>query len=413
MPLHQRMVQNVRQTLLVLLGAVGLVLLIACVNVANLLLARAQSRTREVAVRAALGAGRGRLVAQFLSEAILLGLLGGAAGLAAAYWCTRALVALAPASIPRLGEVAIDLRVLAFTFAVACGTSVLFGLMPALSASGGALARVIGAAGRGAVGAGASRPRRALVVCEMALAVMLLVGAGLLIRSYSRITNANPGFDARNVLSFRVSVPGFRYKTPQMVSQFYDQLYRRIKVLPGVEYVGANYQLPLSSVALAWEPIGIEGYVPKAAGNDLIISSSAYISPDYFRAMKIPLLSGRFFTEQDNKQSPEVVIVDDKLAARFWPNESAIGKRLRQGADGPWRAVVGVVADAREYEVDAEPPITAFFPVEQYNIASRFIVVRTSSRVEAASLANAVNREIQSLDDEFQEIMDERKGDEQ
>jgi predicted permease len=195
-----------------------------------------------------------------------------------------------------------------------------------------------------------------------------------------------------------VSLPGFRYNKPEAISQFYHELERRVKALPGVEYVGTNYQLPLSSVALAWEPIGIEGYVPKAAGNDLIISSSAYISPDYFRAMGIKLLHGRFFEATDNKQSPEVVIVDDKLAARFWPNESALGKRLRQGANGPWRTVVGVVADAKEYDVDAEPPITAYFPVEQYNIVSRYVVVRTAKNVDASSVTNAVSREIQAID---------------
>jgi putative ABC transport system permease protein len=200
----------------------------------------------------------------------------------------------------------------------------------------------------------------------------------------------------------RVSLPGFRYKTPESVSQFYQQLSERVKALPGVEYVGTNYQLPLSSVSLAWEPIGIEGYVPKAAGNDLIIASSAYVSPDYFRAMGIALQKGRFFTEQDNKQSPPVVVVDDKLAARFWPNESAIGKRLRQGADGPWRTVVGVVTDAKQYEPDAQPPITAFFPVEQYTIGSRFLVVRTAANApDAANLTTAVARAIRALDPEL------------
>jgi predicted permease len=278
---------------------------------------------------------------------------------------------------------------------------VIFGLGPALRASRADPNTALKAGGRGSIsmdGFGHGRLSKILIVAEVALSLVLLIGAGLLIRSYARITNANPGFDARNVLSFRVSLPGFRYKTPESVSQFYDDLNHRLKALPGVEVVGTNYQLPLSSVALAWEPIGIEGYVPKSAGNDLIIASSAYISPDYFSAMGIKLVKGRFFEQTDNKHSPQVVIVDDKLAARFWPNESAIGKRLRQGANGPWRTVVGVVAQAREYDVNAQPPITAYFPVEQYNIASRFVVVRTASRVDAASLTNAISREIQAID---------------
>ena len=399
-PLINQVVGDVRLALYVLLGAVGFVLLIACGNVANLLLSRSAVREKEMAIRAAVGADRSRLLRQLLTENVLLSLLGGIAGLGLALLGLEVIRRFGPANIPRLNEIGVDARVLAFTFVTALTTGLLFGLGPAMRASRVDPNAALKEGGRGSVGTH-GRLRKILIATEVALSLVLLIGAGLLIRSYARITNANPGFDAHNVLSLRVSLPGFRYKTPEMVSQFYDQLNRRVRAVPGVEWVGSNYQLPLSSVALAWEPISIEGYVPKAAGNDLIISSSAYISPDYFRAMKIPLLSGRFFTEQDNKRSPEVVIVDDKLAARFWPNESAIGKRLRQGANGPWRTVVGVVADAREYEVDAEPPITAFFPVEQYNIASRFVVVRTSPRVDAASVTNAVSREIQALDPEL------------
>ena len=402
-PLIDQVVGDVRLALYVLLGAVGFVLLIACGNVANLLLSRSAVREKEMAIRAAVGADRSQLLKQLLTENVLLALIGGTVGLVVALLGILAIRQFGPANIPRLEEIGVDARVLAFTFTSALATGVIFGLGPALRASRVDPNTVLKEGGRGSIGTsgfglGHGQLRKSLIVAEVALSLVLLIGAGLLIRSYSKITNASPGFDASNVLSLRVSLPGFRYKTPESVSQFYDDLNRRVRALPGVEYVGSNYQLPLSSVALAWEPIGIEGYVPKAAGNDLIIASSAYISPDYFRTMGVKLLRGRFFEQTDNKQSPEVVIVDDKLAARFWPNESALGKRLRQGANGPWRIVVGVVADAKDYDVDAEPPITAYFPVEQYNIGSRFVVVRSKPGVDAATLTAAVSREIQAID---------------
>ncbi len=405
-PLINQVVGDVRLALYVLLGAVGFVLLIACGNVANLLLSRAAVREKEMAIRAAVGADRSRLLRQLLTENVLLSLMGGLAGLGVALLGVASIRQFGPANIPRLNEIGVDARVLAFTFFVALVTGLIFGLGPALRASGVDPNSALKEGGRGSVGTSAfglghGQLRKILITAEVALSLVLLIGAGLLIRSYARISNANPGFDPHNVLSLRVSLPGFRYKTPEMVSSFYQQLNERVRALPGVEYVGSNYQLPLSSVALAWEPIGIEGYVPKAAGNDLIIASSAYISSDYLRAMGVPLLKGRYFTEQDNKQSPEVVIVDDKLAARFWPNEDPLGKRLRQGSNGKWRTVVGVVADAKEYEVDAEPPITAYFPVEQYNIAGRFVVVRTRANSDAANLTNAVAQEIRRLDPEL------------
>jgi predicted permease len=257
------------------------------------------------------------------------------------------------------------------------------------------------AIGTSAFGFGQGTLHKTLIAVEVALCVVLLSGAGLLLRSYRRVTAANPGFDARNVLSFRLSLPPTRYKTPELVSGFYEELRRRMREVPSVEYVGMNYQLPLSSVALAWEPIGIEGYVPKATGDDFIITNTAYITSDYFRVMRIPLRRGRQFTEQDNKQAPEVVIVNEALAARFWPGADPIGKRLRQGSQGPWRSVVGIVADTKEYAASAEPPITAYFPVEQFNIGSRFVVARTAATFDASALMPAVTRVVRSLDPEL------------
>ena len=400
-PLINQVVGDVRLALYVLLGAVGLVLLIACGNVANLLLSRAAVRQKEMAIRAAVGASRERIVRQLLTEAVLLAALGGIFGLALAMVAVEVLGQFGSAKIPRLDEIGIDGRVLAFTFVISLGTGVVFGLVPALRASRLDLNDVLREGGRSgsgtsAFGIGHHQLRRLLITTEIALSLVLLIGAGLLIRSYQRITNASPGFDPTNVLSIRLSLPGFRYKTPDEIIAFYKRLEDRLKALPGVRYVGSNYLLPLSSVALAWEPIGIEGYVPKAAGEDLIIASSGYITPDYFKAMGMPLLEGRYFDDRDVRGAPDVTIVDDKLAERFWPGQNAIGKRMRRGDSGPWRTVVGVVADTKEYEVDGEPPITAFYPVQQIGVGSRYIVLKTTA--DPASLASAVTREVRALD---------------
>jgi predicted permease len=398
-PLIDQVVGDVRLALYVLLGAVAMLLLIACGNVGGLLLSRATARERELAIRAAVGAERGRLLRQLLTEHLVLAIAGGVAGLGLAFLGVRLLRTFAT-NVPRAAGVAIDARVLAFTFATCVAATILFGLVPAWRASNADPQRALSESARNFSGASRRHAalRRSVVAAQLALALVLLIGAALLARSYARITRANPGFDPRHVLSFRVTLPGSRYNTPALVAGFFDRVGRHLTALPGVEHVGTNYQLPLSSVALAWEPIGVEGYVPMAPGANLIISSSAYVSPDYFRVMSIPLVRGRFFTATDDRNAPPVVIVDDKLAARFWPNETAIGKRIRQGDDGPWRTVVGVVADTREYEIDAEPAITAFFPVEQYTIGSRFIVARTASSVDAASLMTAVSRALAQID---------------
>ena len=397
--LIDQVVGDVRLALDVLLGAVAMLLLIGCGNVGGLLVSRGTARERELAIRAAVGAERARLLRQLLTEHLVLAFAGGVAGLALAFVSVQALRSFAT-NIPRAAGLAVDGRVLAFTFAICVAATLLFGLVPAWRASNADPQRALNESAR--TFAGATRHhaalRRYVVAAQLALSLVLLIGAALLARSYARITRANPGFDPRHVLSFRVSLPGSRYNTPELVAAFFDQLGRRLTALPGVERVGTNYQLPLSSVALAWEPISVEGYVPRVASENLIISSSAYVSPDYFRAMGIPLLEGRFFATTDNRNAPAVVIVDDKLAARFWPHESAIGKRIRQGSDGPWRTVIGVVGDTREYQVDAEPPITAFFPVEQYTIGSRFVVVRTAPAIDAASTMSAVSRQLRSID---------------
>ena len=400
-PLINQVVGDVRLALYVLLGAVGLVLLIACGNVANLLLSRGAVRAKEMAIRAAVGASRERIVRQLLTEAVLLSALGGILGLLLAVAAVKVLGQFGSARIPRLDEIAIDGRVLAFTFGISLFTGIVFGLVPALRASRLDLNDVLREGGRSGVGTSAfglghQQLRKLLISAEIALSLVLLIGAGLLIRSYQRITSANPGFDPQNVLSFRVALPGFKYKSPEEVIAFYKRLEDRLAALPGVQHVGSNYLLPLSSVALAWEPITVDGYVPKAAGEDLIIASSGYVNPDYFKAMGMPLLKGRYFDDRDVRGAPDVAIVDDKLAERFWPNEDAIGKRMRRGDQGPWRTVIGVVADTKEYEVDGEPPITAFYPNRQLGVGTRYIVVKTRS--DPTAMVSAVTREVQALD---------------
>ena len=399
-PLIDQVVGDTRLALYVLLGAVAVLLAIACSNVAGLLISRATVREKELAVRAAIGASRRRLIGQLAAENLTLALASGVLGFGVALGSLWLLRHAGPAGIPRLDAIRINVTVLAFTFAVSLASTLLFGLAPALRASHVDASSVLKEGTRGST-IDRSRTRGTLITVEVAFSVVLLIGAGLLVRSYARVLRADPGFDPRNTLSFRLSLPAARYKTPESVTNFYRALDEKLTALPGVEVVGSNYQLPLSSVSLAWEDVRIEGYVPKAAGGDIVITSSGYVSPNYFRAMGMPLVQGRFFERQDNQLSPPVVIVDEALATRFWP-DGAIGKRLRQRADGPWRTVVGVVRDAREYQAEVAPPITAYFPVEQYTIGSRFVVVRTHTALRDVSrLTNAVLGEVHALDPEL------------
>jgi predicted permease len=396
-PLLDQVVGEVRRPLLILLGAVGFVLLIACANVANLQLARAAVRQKEIAVRTAVGAVRSRIVRQLLTESVVLSLIGGLLGLLLAFVVTRLLRWVGPETLPRLGEIGVDGRVLAFSFFVAVVTGIVFGLAPALRASRVDLNGVLKDSGRSSVGKGHHRLRSSFVVIQVALSLVLLIGAGLLVRSYQRIQNSNPGFDARNVLSFRLSLPSSKYKGPA-VTNFYKQLAERIKALPGVEATGTSYSLPMSSVALAWGPITIEGYVPKNSA-DFIMSNERFVSPGYFPALGVPLVSGRYFDERDVKGAAETVIVNENLAQRFWPNQDALGKRLERGDKEPWRTVVGVVRDTKEFSVDDEPPISIYHPHEQFPIGTMFVVIRTA--LDPARMTPAIAREIQALDPEL------------
>jgi putative ABC transport system permease protein len=398
-PLHERIVRNVRQTLLVLLGAVTFVLLIACVNVANLLLARAQSRTREVAVRSALGAGRARLVRQFLSESILLGLLGGTAGLAVAFWCTRALVALGPPSIPRLSEVTIDLRVLGFTVAMAVATSVVFGLVPAWSASGGAASHGVNAAGRGSVGGGSTRMRRALVVCELALAVVLLVGAGLLLRSYGRLQQVNPGFDPDGVVTFNLSLPEAAYPTVTHTGAFVSTVVSRLQSEPGVEAAAAVFGLPFAG------DFSASTSFRRPSEADVADSPSAgmrIVTPDYFRTMRIPLVAGRLFDAHDDDVSPEVVLINRRTAQRFFADVNPIGQQIRvgvrltRGVRSTDKTIVGIVGDVKYGSLDAEAPPELYLPYAQHQVDAFTVVVRTAG--DPMAFAPTLRRDVAAID---------------
>ncbi len=397
-PLLTQVVGNIRLALYVLFGAVGFVLLIACANVANLLLSRATVRQKEMAIRLSVGASRWRIIRQLLTESVLLSLLGGGLGLVIALMGVQALRIFGTANLPRLAEIGIEGRALAFTFLISLVTGILFGLAPALRSSKVDLNEALKEGGRSPSGSGHHRLRNLLVVAEVALSLMLLIGAGLLIRSYQRIASASPGFNTRNVLSLRLSLPATRYATPEAVTAFYQQLQDRVKALPGIEAAGTSYLLPLSNNAVGWEPTTIEGFVPRP-GEDLIISNSSFVGHDYFSVMGIELVEGRFFDERDQKGAAEVALVDDQFVERFWPGENPLGKRLQRGGRPPWRTVVGVIRNKKEYKPESEPPFGVYYPLGQIPVGSRYLIARTTA--DPLPLTAAVIKEIRELDAEL------------
>lgn len=396
-PLLEQVVGDVRLALLVLLGAVGCVLLIACGNVANLLLARAAAREKEMAIRTALGAGRWRVVRQLLTESVMLAMMGGAIGLVIAIWSLDGLRWLNPGNIPRLQNIGIDGRVLAFTFAAALLTGVLFGLVPALRGSRVSLNEALKEGGRSLVGSGSHRLRNLLAIAEMALSLLLLIGAGLLIRSFVRVQQVDPGFNAQNILSMRLSIVGTAYAEQSLRLIYYQQLWERIRHLPGVESVGGASSVPLSG-SIGWGSITIEGYDP-ASGQSMIQADSRIASVGYFETMKIPLIGGRFFNDQDTKDSMSVAIVDENMARSYWPNADAVGKRFKQGdanSDAPWLTVVGVAANVKQYALDASSRVTFYWAHQQAPASNMYVTVRTA--VDPRSVVAAVTDAARSID---------------
>jgi len=386
---------SVRTPLLVLLGAAGFVLLVACANVANLLLARATARESELAVRAALGAGRGRLVRQLLTESLVLAALGTMAGLALAWWGTRALVRARPVELPRLDQVSVNGTVVLFTIGIALLTGILFGILPALSSTGARLSQSLREGGRGALaGVRGRRVRGALVIAEMALAVVLLVGAGLLIRSFIELTRVDPGFDPDQAVSVRVSLAGPRYDEPAARTQFFNTLFEQLKALPGVTAVGGTSGLPLTGSA-AILSFAVEGAPPPPPGvvGEIRVQVT---TPEYFTAIGGKLLSGRLLNAYDRQDAAPVVLVNRAAIARWFPDGDPVGERV---LIGPAREVVGVVDDVLQTSPTqpAEPEV--YFPYTQNPTRTLRIVVRASS--DPAALAPRIRQEIHALDPEL------------
>jgi putative ABC transport system permease protein len=375
--LHEQTVGRVRPAILVLLGAVGFVLLIACTNVANLLLARASSRERELALRTAIGAGRGRLVRQLLTESLLLAGLGGAAGLALGWAGLRALVRLAPADLPRLQAIAVDGSVLAFTAGVAILTGVLFGLVPAIHTARTDPGRTLKDGGRGSTGPGGLL-RRALVVVEVALAVVLLVGAGLMLRSFARIQEVDLGLQTDGVLTARVALLGEAYRDGAARAEFFRQFVERAEALPEVEGAAAVGTIFLSATPNSTN-FSIEGRPPFAVDEQLEVPVDS-VTPNYFDVMRVPLVRGRPFDARDTAASIPVVIINDTMARRFWPDEDPVGRRMKYGdsdSQAPWMTIVGVVADTRRTGYESAVRPETYLPQSQGTAFSMALVLRT------------------------------------
>ena len=401
--LREQAVGDSRPALLVLLGAVGFVLLIACANVANLTLAQAAVREREVAIRTALGAGRRRLVRQFLIESLTLAVLGGALGLLLAGWAIGILVGLYPTGALGLGGVgglesaAISGQVLAFTFLVALGTGVAFGLAPALLLSGQNPNQSLKEGGRSSgQGSHRHRFRSALVVSEFALALVLLVGAGLMIKTLVVLSQVNLGFNPKGVLTMRIALRGAKYEEPQRQAEFFDQLLERVKSLPSVEWGSVSRGLPVEG----WNGMSfVTDENPTPPPNAEPDANYVVIGPDYFRVMGIPLRKGRSFTGQDVEQAGRAVIVNEKLAQNEWAGQDPIGKRLRlEGSGNPWLTVVGVVGNVRTQWPYPGFLAELYVPYTQYPwlVSPRHLIVRTT--VDPASLATAIRHEVTALD---------------
>jgi putative ABC transport system permease protein len=402
-PLHESLVGNVRFALLVLLGAVGFVLLIACANVANLLLARSASRHREMAVRTALGAGRWRVVRQLLTESILLSLVGGTLGLLLAMWGTDLLVAASPVDIPRLKDVGLDPRVVVFTSALTILTGVLFGLAPALSVSKVELAESLKEGGRGSTeGATRSRVRSLLVVSEVALSLLLLVGAGLLIKSFTRLREVNPGFDPQNVLTTGLSLSRTKYQTPEQQAAFFREAERRTAETPGVVAVGLVDVLPLSGDT-STSTFFVDGR-PLVTGAEKPSANYRVVSTDYFRAMGIPLMRGRAFGERDAKDAPSVIIVNEAFARKFFPGEDALGRRIvietdpTIDPDPPAREIVAVVGDVRQESLEARAVPDFYVPYLQAPERFMYLVARTST--DTAGTISSLRGAVKEVDRE-------------
>jgi putative ABC transport system permease protein len=404
---------TVKQTLWILFGAVSFVLLIACANIANLLLARATGRRKEMAIRAAMGASRWRIARQLLTESVLLALIGGGLGLGIARLAVKFILYISPSAIPRSREIGLDWRVLAFTLGVSVLTGILFGLVPALQAREVDVHETLKEAGRGT--SARHWLRSSLVIVEVATTMVLLIGAGLMIRSFYRLQNVNPGFSYENLTSFTVALPGRKYTTPEQRSQFFNRLVANLRTLPGVQSVGAASGLPLGNNG--WQTSFIIDGQPKPAPGDTPLMEACTVTPDYFRAMNIPLLHGRYFNEHDDRSfiagkdlsklndgerlvaGVNVIIVDEQFAKKYWPNEDAVGKRIRFGTDdtAPLLEVVGVVGRVKMEGLDTDSNrVQGYFSFSQVPFQAMAMIVKGQS--DPNQLIASARTQVRSLD---------------
>ena len=401
MSLHEAMVGDVRTSVLVLLGAVGFVLLIACVNVANLLLARAAARESEIAVRTALGAGRSRLIRQLLTESIILSIVGGLLGLLLAVWGVEALVALEPQGIPRLTDVRVDPMVIGFTMALSLVTGAIFGMFPAFQSTRGALSAALKESGRGALSSrSGARMRTALVVAEVALAVTLLAGAGLLIRSFSKLAAVDPGFQVQPALTFELTLPEARYKEePQQVT-FFDQLLPKLEAIPGVQGAAAVTALPLSgsNFVLTFEVAGRAPLPPSQQPAMQIRVATT----KYFEMIGIPLKRGRMFSDDDRLGTTPVVLITETAARNYFPNEDPVGKKITLGwGRGPGKPraggeVIGIVGDVKDAGLAEADPPQLYLPYRQWPVEAMAVVLKTA--VPPATVGEPARRTVYAVD---------------
>ncbi|HEV7521231.1 MAG TPA: ABC transporter permease [Candidatus Angelobacter sp.] len=401
-PLKDWMVKSVSTALLLLLGAISLVLLIAIVNVANLLLARASVRQREITVRVALGATRARVLRQLLTESMMLSLLGGAVGLLLAFVAVKAFLTFGPGHMPRLEEVGINAPVLLFTFVLCVGSGIMFGLAPAFATSRHAVNGPLKDSERGASSASAQRTHRVLVISEIALALLLMIGSGLLIRSFLRLRDVNPGFQADHVITAAISLPP-SYASSAQIGSFWKQFLAKVESTPGVSSVGSSMSIPPNLLEIT-NPFTVEGQ-GYDRGRILQLAEEMTVSPGYFRALGIPLLKGRFFSESDQVEQdkdPMIVIINETMAKKYFPDQDPVGRRIQTGDPdprSPWETIVGVVGDVKYSGLDAQPAPTLYVPYNEngWIMWSRdmYLVVRTP--LEPAAIVPALRAQLESI----------------
>ncbi|HZS47623.1 MAG TPA: ABC transporter permease [Blastocatellia bacterium] len=396
-PLHEQVTGNVRPALMILQGSVAFLLLIVCSNIAILFLSYSKAREHEVAIRSALGASAGRLVRQLFTESFMLAAIGGTLGVLLAYYAIKAFVVLAPREFPRLSEIGMDKYAIGLSVLVSLGTGLLFGLAPALQVRKAALTNSLGT-GRQSAGGASGKLRNILVVAEMALTMILLTGAGLLIKNFIGIESIDPGFNPQNVLTMQISASRSRSSDTQKQTALYDEILSRVQAMPGVESAGTTLSLPIVGLNDLSIRFSVPGLVPQTPDYQ---AEAQYrtISPDYFKAMQIPLKSGRFFNRSDSAETPKVIIVNESMAKRYWPNEDPVGKHISTGAFGSDNSmtIVGVVGDVKHSGLQDDVEKETYVPYTQGQyFGGMAMVVRT--KVKPSSLASAITKEIWSID---------------